>query len=95
MNSLSGTTQFDVAKIRKDFPIINTEVHPGVKVTYLDSAATSQKPVHVIEAMNEYYQASNANIHRGIHVLAETATAAYEGSRNKIAKFIRAQHSRE
>jgi cysteine desulfurase/selenocysteine lyase len=86
---------FDVEKIRKDFPILQRETQPGVRVVYLDSTATSQKPQQVIDAMNDYYQKSNANIHRGVHTLAEEATSMYEGAREKIAKFINAKSSRE
>ncbi len=85
----------DVTSIRKQFPILNREVRPGVKVVYLDSTATSQKPEPVIEAMNDYYRRFNANIHRGVHTLAEEATAAYEQAREKIAKFINAPAARE
>ena len=81
---------FNVQQIRKDFPILDREVRPGVKVVYLDSTATSQKPESVIEAMNDFYRRSNANIHRGVHVLAEEATAMYEQARVKIAKFVNA-----
>ena len=82
-------------QIRKDFPILERETRQGVRVVYLDSTATSQKPVQVIEAMNDYYRRSNANIHRGVHTLAEEATAMYEGAREKIAKFINAASARE
>jgi cysteine desulfurase/selenocysteine lyase len=82
-------------EIRKDFPILERETHPGQRVTYLDSTATSQKPLQVIEAMNDYYRRSNANIHRGVHTLAEEATTMYEGARERIAKFINASSSRE
>jgi len=85
----------NLEQIRKDFPILERETRPGVRVTYLDSTATSQKPVQVIEAMNEYYRHLNANIHRGVHTLAEEATSMYEGAREKIAKFINASSSRE
>ncbi|MGZ6347633.1 MAG: cysteine desulfurase [Anaerolineales bacterium] len=85
----------DVDRIRQDFPILNREVWPGVKLIYLDSTATSQKPVSVIQAMDEFYRHSNANIHRGIHVLAEEATALYEQAREKIAKFIDAPAARQ
>ncbi|GAB4496790.1 MAG: cysteine desulfurase [Anaerolineales bacterium] len=81
--------------IRKDFPILERETASGKRVIYLDSTATSQKPVQVIEAMNDYYRRSNANIHRGVHTLAEEATAMYEGARERIAKFINAASSRE
>lgn len=84
-----------VQQIRKDFPILDREVHPGVKLVYLDSTATSQKPESVIEAMNVFYRRSNANIHRGVHVLAEEATAMYEQARAKIAKFINAHSAHE
>ena len=82
-------------QIRKDFPILERETRDGVRVIYLDSTATSQKPVQVIEAMNDYYRRSNANIHRGVHTLAEEATSMYEGARGKIAKFINAASARE
>ena len=72
----------------EDFPILKVEVHPGIRLTYLDSAATSQKPLQVIEAMNTYYESTNANIHRGVHALAEKATAQYEDARKKVAAFI-------
>ena len=85
----------DIKKIRADFPIIDREIAPGISLAYLDSAATSQKPLQVIEAMDSYYRDMNANIHRGIHVLAEESTAAYEGARQRIADFIGAAKSRE
>ena len=87
--------KLNVSQLRKDFPILEREVHAGVSITYLDSTATSQKPLAVIEAMNEYYRRSNANIHRGVHALAEEATSMYEGAREKIAKFINAASARE
>ena len=86
---------FDVNKIRADFPILQEEAHPGVPLIYLDSAASSQKPIQVIEAMNEYYRRYNANVHRGIHRLSEDATNAYEGARERIASFINAPDSAE
>jgi len=85
----------DVNRIRQDFPILDREVRPGVKVIYLDSTATSQKPASVIDAMDAFYRRSNANIHRGVHLLAEESTAMYEGARQKIAKFINAPSSRQ
>lgn len=85
----------NIKEIRKDFPILDRETRSGVRLTYLDSTATSQKPLQVIEAMNGYYRRSNANIHRGVHTLAEEATAMYEGAREKIAKFINASSPRE
>jgi cysteine desulfurase/selenocysteine lyase len=80
----------NINEIRKDFPILQRETAPGVKLVYLDSTATSQKPLPVIEAMDKYYRRSNANIHRGVHTLAEEATLLYEEARVKIAKFINA-----
>ena len=82
-------------QIRKDFPILEREVKPGVKLVYLDSTASSQKPEQVIAAMDAYYRNSNANIHRGVHTLAEEATALYEGARERIATFIGAKYSEE
>ncbi|HET6824029.1 MAG TPA: aminotransferase class V-fold PLP-dependent enzyme, partial [Anaerolineales bacterium] len=78
----------DINEIRKDFPIFQRETKPGTPLVYLDSTATSQKPLPVIEAMDAYYRRSNANIHRGVHMLAEEATSLYEEARVKIAKFI-------
>ena len=78
----------DVDTIRADFPVLRREVRPGVPLVYLDSTATSQKPQVVIETMNEFYRKSNANIHRGIHTLAEEATYKYEQARLRIAEFI-------
>jgi cysteine desulfurase/selenocysteine lyase len=81
---------FDVEKVRADFPILSRELRPGSPLVYLDSAASSQKPRQVIEAMDAYYRQSHANVHRGIHQLSEEATNAYEGARAKIAGFINA-----
>ena len=89
------SNHFNVAEIRAQFPILERQVHPGVPLVYLDSAATSQKPLAVIEALDAYYRNSNANIHRGIHVLAEEATALYEAARGKIARFINAPSARQ
>ncbi|MCA9929260.1 MAG: aminotransferase class V-fold PLP-dependent enzyme, partial [Anaerolineales bacterium] len=80
----------DINQVRKDFPILEREAYPGVPLVYLDSAASSQKPLVVIEAMNDYYRQTHANVHRGIHRLSEDATNAYEGARERIAKFINA-----
>jgi cysteine desulfurase/selenocysteine lyase len=91
----TAKTGFDVEKIREDFPLLSREVRPGLLLAYLDSAATSQKPNAVIEAMSGYYQDKNANIHRGIHILAEEATYAYEQAREKIAGFINAPSTEE
>jgi cysteine desulfurase/selenocysteine lyase len=86
---------YDVAVIRKDFPILDREVRPGVPLVYLDSAATSQKPTRVLDAIRDHDEQHNANVHRGIHTLAEEATAAYEDARTKVAHFIGAPDRRE
>ncbi len=83
-----------MSTIRSDFPILNQQVH-GKPLVYLDSAATSQKPQQVIEALARYYRQDNANVHRGIHALAERATAEYEQARLKVARFINAASSKE
>ena len=83
----------DVKKIRHDFPILDRQVH-GKPLVYLDNAATTQKPRQVIEALSRFYSHSNANIHRGIHTLAEEATAAYEAVREHTARFIGAPAAR-
>ncbi len=81
---------FDVQRVRQDFPILQRQVH-GKPLVYLDNAATSQKPRSVVDALVRYYETTNANIHRGIHVLAEEATAQYEAARAKVARFIGAR----
>jgi cysteine desulfurase / selenocysteine lyase len=85
----------DTARIRADFPILQREVHPGFPLVYLDSTATSQKPLAVIQAMDEFYRRSNANIHRGIHVLAEEATGRYERARVLVSQFINSASPRQ
>jgi cysteine desulfurase/selenocysteine lyase len=84
----------NVEEIRQDFPILERQVH-GRTLVYLDNAATSQKPLPVIQAMDDYYRHYNANIHRGVHTLAEEATQAYEGARRKLARFVNAYSPRE
>lgn len=84
-----------VEKIRLDFPILARRLHNNKPLVYLDSAATSQKPNQVIDAMSRFYISGNANIHRGIHELAEEATALYEKAREKIAAFVHAKDARE
>jgi cysteine desulfurase/selenocysteine lyase len=85
----------NVERIRADFPILTRQVRPGVPLAYLDSTASSQKPETVIQAMDEFYRRSNANIHRGIHTLAEEATAMVEAARKRVAKFINAPSARQ
>jgi len=84
----------DIKDIRKQFPILNQEVN-GNPLVYLDSSATSQKPFQVIEAVGNYYREINSNVHRGVHTLGTRATDAYEGSREKVRKFINAKSTQE
>lgn len=88
--AIAQTKNLDAHRVKEDFPILNREVRSGKKLVYLDSAATSQKPASVLKAMDDYYRFQNANIHRGVHTLAEEATAAFESSRKKVADFINA-----
>jgi len=85
---------FDIKKIRKDFPTLSEKVH-GKQLVYLDNAATTQKPVSVIEAMDNFYRHYNSNVHRGVHKLSQLATDAYEISREKIRKYINAEKFEE
>jgi len=84
----------DVKTIRADFPILSRQIH-GKPLVYLDNAATSQKPEAVLRVMDDYYRRHNANIHRGVHTLAEEATVAYEAARRKVGRFINAYSPRE
>ena len=92
--ALSTPTVFDVQRLRADFPLLGRSVHDRPLV-YLDNANTSQKPVSVIEAMNTHYREHNANVARAVHQLGEEATAAYEGARDKLARFINAPSRNE
>jgi cysteine desulfurase / selenocysteine lyase len=85
---------FDIAAIRRDFPILNQQIN-GHPLVYLDNAASSQKPVQVIEAVDQYYRLDNANVHRGVHRLSQRATDAYEGARSKIRGFLNATSDKE
>ncbi len=85
----------NVDAIRADFPVLDQEIRPGVPLVYLDNAATAQKPSAVNDAVSDYYRHDNANVHRGIHALSERATEAYEGSRQKVARFIGANSTKE
>lgn len=85
---------FDPAEFRSRFPIMDIPVRDGKKLVYLDSAATTQKPAAVLDNLRNYYSTMNANVHRGIHRLAELATEHYEGARSKVAGFIGAQSER-
>ncbi len=85
----------DTDAIRKDFPVLQRLLHDDKPLVYLDNAATSQKPRQVLDALNAYYERHNANVHRGVHVLAEEATALYEGARDKVAAFVNAPSRNE
>ncbi|HEX4561436.1 MAG TPA: cysteine desulfurase [Gemmatimonadales bacterium] len=89
-----ATPAWDVERVRRDFPILATRVH-GKPLVYLDNGATSQKPQAVIDAVSHYYETGNANVHRGVYALSESATAAYEGTRSRVARFINAREDRE
>jgi cysteine desulfurase/selenocysteine lyase len=86
--------RLDVAKVRADFPILNQEVR-GRPLVYLDSAASAQKPQAVIDAISRFYTHDNANVHRGVHTLSERSTAAFEGAREKVARFLHARSDKE
>ncbi len=92
--SAASSGPVDWTKIRADFPILSRTVH-GKPLVYLDSTATSQKPQGVLDAMEDYYRTTNANIHRGVYEMSEVATDRYEKARARIAKFINAKSSRE
>jgi len=85
---------FDVARVRADFPILRRQVR-GRPLTYLDNAATTQKPQAVLDALMNYYVTSNANVHRGVHMLSEIATEAHEAAREKVRAFFNAASTRE
>jgi len=86
---VTAKTGLDPLALRADFPILARKVH-GKPLAYLDNAASAQKPRAVIEALDEFYRVHYANVHRGVHILSEEATAAYEGARDKVAAFINA-----
>jgi cysteine desulfurase/selenocysteine lyase len=92
--AVTAEKKLDAHSLRADFPIFAQEIH-GKPLAYLDSAASSQKPRHVLEAMNDLYETSYANIHRGVYDLGERATEAYEGAREKARVFINADSTRE
>ena len=87
ITDLTTAGAMDVARIRADFPVLEREVN-GKPLIYLDSAATSQKPLPVLAAIDHYYRESNSNVHRGVHALAGEATEAFEGARTRVAAFI-------
>ncbi len=87
MAELTGQPPLDVATLRKDFPLLAVEVH-GHPITYLDSAASSQRPVQVLDAMREYDETTHANVHRGVYSIAEEATRRFEAARHNVGRFI-------
>lgn len=91
---VAAPAHLDVSKIRAQFPVLHQQVN-GHPLVYLDNAATTHKPKRVIDALSRYYEGYNANIHRGIHTLAERATRAYEATREEMQRFIHARHSEE
>ena len=88
------TTKFDVNSVRDDFPILKQQVN-GNRLVYLDNGATSQKPQSVIDAIVEYYETTNSNVHRGVHTMSQQATDGYEGARSKVRKFLNASKDKE
>ena len=91
MSVATPSSAIDVRRVREDFPILERSVRGGGRLVYLDSAATTQKPLAVLDAERDYYLTSNAAVHRGAHQLAEEATEAFEGARSRIAEFVGAQ----
>jgi len=89
-----GFSEYDIAAIRREFPILRQSIH-GKPLVYLDNAASSQKPQAVIDTMSRFYATEYANIHRGVHALSEQATAAYEGARETVRRFVNAADTRE
>ncbi|MDP2702690.1 MAG: aminotransferase class V-fold PLP-dependent enzyme, partial [Candidatus Rokubacteria bacterium] len=85
---------FDVGRIRADFPLLRQQIH-GKPLVYLDNAATSQKPQAVIDTLTRYYAEENSNVHRGVHLLSERATEAYEAGRATVQRFLNAADTRE
>ena len=92
--AVSAQPKLDAHRLRADFPIFEQEFN-GHPLSYLDSAATSQKPRQVLDAMTRFYETSYANVHRGVYTLSERSTAAFEGARGKLAQFVNAPSSRE
>jgi len=94
MTANASLTLFDIVTLRREFPILNQAVN-GKALAFLDSAASSQKPLRVIDCLEDYYRRYNANVHRGIYRLSEEATFAFERARGKVARFINARSQRE
>ncbi len=94
MNAELNQPIFDVAAIRRDFPILDQKIN-GKPLVYLDNAASSQRPRQVIEAISHYYERDHANVHRGVHTLSQRATDAFEGARETVRRFINARSTKE
>src|SRR3954447_8868674 len=94
MHAAVSNGSYDVARIREDFPILAMQVY-GKPLTYLDNAASAQKPQSVLDRIQEAYTSEYANVHRGLHYLANAATEAYEGAREKVRGFLNASRSEE
>src|SRR5687767_11826838 len=92
--AVSAERKLDANRVRADFPYLE-ELQNGKPVAFLDSAASSQKPRQVLDALQDYYRTSYANVHRGVYRLAERATERYEGAREKVARFVNAPATRE
>jgi len=92
--TVASERRVDFAALRKEFPIFERKVH-GKPLIYLDSTATTQKPLAVLQALDRYYRTYNANIHRGVYLIAEEATQAYEDAREKVARFLNARSTKE
>src|SRR5271165_1863204 len=94
MHPAVSNGSYDVGRIREDFPILGMQVH-GKPLVYLDNAASAQKPKAVLDRLHEAYTSEYANVHRGLHYLANAATEAYEGAREKVRAFLNAESSDE
>jgi len=94
MHPAVSNGSYDVHRVRQDFPILAMQVH-GKPLVYLDNAASAQKPRAVLDRLTEAYTSEYANVHRGLHYLANAATEAYEGARDKVAKFLNAERREE
>src|SRR5437868_7151570 len=94
MHPAVSNGSYDVARVRQDFPALSLQVY-GKPLVYLDNAASAQKPTAVLDRMTRAYHSEYANVHRGLHYLANAATEAYEGGRNTVAKFLNARRSEE
>src|SRR5947208_13612631 len=92
--AVTATPKLDAEKLRADFPIFEQRFH-GKPLSFLDSAASSQKPRQMLDAMREFYETSYANVHRGVYQLAERATEALESARERARAFVNASHVRE